>query len=102
MSILIKGMEMPTDGVYWCEIGVAGDIATITIHGEDRRTYNLIPVPPHGRLVDADDVNNHIHGWVDLRGCPTIIPAEEAAVKDMDVLSKPYDLLHEEGGLGIR
>lgn len=24
------------------------------------------------RLIDADDVNNHIVGWVDLRGCPTI------------------------------
>ena len=39
MSILIKGMEMPKDGVYWCEIGVAGEIATITIHGEDRKSF---------------------------------------------------------------
>ena len=31
----------------------------------------------HGRLVDADDVNNHIMGYVDLRDCPTIVPAEE-------------------------
>ena len=30
----------------------------------------------HGRLVDADDVNNHIMGYVDLRDCPTIVPAE--------------------------
>lgn len=30
------------------------------------------------RLIDANDVNNHIIGWVDLRGCPTIdaIPVE--------------------------
>ena len=61
-----------------------------------------VPKVPHGRLIDADDVNNHIHGWVDLRGCPTIIPAEEAATKDIDVPSKPYDLVYEEGGLGIR
>ena len=32
--------------------------------------------PEHGRLIDADDVNNHIIGYVDLRGCPTIVPAE--------------------------
>ena len=55
MAILIKGMEMPKDGVYWCEIGVAGDIATITIHGEERKSFPLVPVPePHGRCIDAD------------------------------------------------
>ena len=47
-------MEMPKDGVYWCEIGVAGDIATITIHGEERKSFPLFPVPAHGRLIDAD------------------------------------------------
>lgn len=31
----------------------------------------------HGRLIDADDVNNHIIGYVDLRGCPTIVEAAE-------------------------
>lgn len=51
MSILIKGMEMPKDGVYWCEIGVAGDIATITIHGEDRKSFSLVSIPD-GRLND--------------------------------------------------
>lgn len=54
MSILIKGMEMPKDGAYWCEIGVAGDIATITIHVEDRKSFHLAPVPPHGDLIDRD------------------------------------------------
>ena len=39
-------MEMPKDGVYWCEIGVADDIAMITIHGEDRKSFPLVPVPP--------------------------------------------------------
>ena len=30
------------------------------------------------RLIDADDVNNHIVGYVDLRDCPTVeaIPIE--------------------------
>ena len=32
----------------------------------------------HGRLIDADDVNNHIMGYVDLRDCPTIVPAERS------------------------
>lgn len=54
-DILIRGMEMPKDGVYWCEIGIAGEIATITIHGEDRKSFLLLPLPDgHGPLIDAD------------------------------------------------
>ena len=60
MNIYIKNMEMPKDGVYWCEIGVAGEIATITIHGEDRKSFYLVPVQPHGRLIDADRLKNII------------------------------------------
>ena len=39
---------------------------------------NGTPLPKgHGRLIDADDVNNHIFGYVDLRTCPTIIEADK-------------------------
>lgn len=34
----------------------------------------VLPVE-YGRLIDADDVDNHIVGHVDLRSCPTIVPA---------------------------
>lgn len=48
---------------------------------EDGYHYKAIPVPPHGRLIDADAlcdglVSNHtvvIHA----KSAPTIIPAEE-------------------------
>lgn len=41
-------------------------------------TKNGTPLPAgHGRLIDADDVDNHIIGHVDLRGCPTIIEADK-------------------------
>ena len=45
--------------------------------------YDLIangtPLPKgHGRLIDADDVDNHIIGSVNLRDCPTIIKADKA------------------------
>ena len=93
MGVYIKGMEMPKDGVYWCEIGVADDIAMITIHGEDRKSFPLVPVPPHGRLgdldeierykerlvVDADKIKKGIRYVVDtkyIKEAPTIIPAE--------------------------
>ena len=94
MGVYIKGMEMPKDGVYWCEIGVADDIAMITIHGEDSNSFPLVPVPPHGRLgdldeierykerlvVDADKIKKGIRYVVDtkyIKEAPTIIPAEE-------------------------
>ena len=31
----------------------------------------------HERLIDADDIDNHIIGHVDTRSCPTIIEADK-------------------------
>jgi len=46
---------------------------------------NGTPLPKgHGRLIDADDVNNHIIGFVDLRSCPTIIEADKAESEDKE------------------
>ena len=85
MSVLIKGLHIP-DKCIDCRF-FAGRWCYVIPNPEeqpDRLPLNgkpewcpLIPVPPHGRLIDADDVDNHIIGHVDLRGCPTIIPAEE-------------------------
>lgn len=42
-----------------------------------------MPLPKgHGRLIDADDVNNHIIGYVNLSSCPTIIEADKAENED--------------------
>ena len=88
MSVLIKDMEMPKDGAYWCEIGVAGEIATITIHGEDRKSFRLVQIPPHGDLIDRDALFKEFEriGWFNnadrdiaedaLLNAPTIIEAE--------------------------
>ena len=88
MSILIKGMDMPKDGVYWCEIGVAGEIATITIHGEARKSFHLVSVPTHGDLIDRDKFRKTmfigdqcLYSWDEIEDAidfaPTIIPASE-------------------------
>lgn len=49
MSILINGLEMPKDGCHHmiC-IYADGTVST------GWRTYMAIPIPPHGRLIDAD------------------------------------------------
>lgn len=86
MSVLIKGMEMPSS-CNACMFDVYGlCLINKNIEGEDELTHScpLVPVPPHGRLIDADaldntlgidDRDNYVH-WT-LEDAPTIIPAEE-------------------------
>ena len=38
----------------------------------------LVPIPPHGRLIDADALPTSRVEWEDIVNAPTIIPAEEA------------------------
>lgn len=94
MSILIKNMEMPTScakcklfGEYGCPfIGAVGYALT---RGERNEDCPLVPIQPHGRLIDADAFLALINDSTILseflkciinpliRGEPTIIPAEE-------------------------
>ena len=96
MSILIKGMEMPTsctacrfrDGV-WCRAypgRVVQDAYKSRTRDDD---CPLIPVPPHGDLVDAqeqmrlmqsceyDTYDDYNRAFDMLDNAPTIIPASE-------------------------
>ena len=96
MSVYIKGMEMPTScstcklfGEYGCLfVGAVGYALT---RGERCEDCPLIPVPDHGRLIDADalwDVAYKAWGteydpWVCnlfmemINNAPTIIPADK-------------------------
>ena len=103
MGVYIKGMEMPTS-CGCCPIGDAlccplmpgvpalweeYDVALRT----NRRHENcpLVPVPPHGRLIDADALEYHADNvrdpmgrtektvmWKKIEAAPTIIPADPA------------------------
>ena len=101
MSILIKGMEIPKAcyeccmyqaDIYYCS--AAWRDIDIPDSSEGRCSFcPLVPVPSHGRLIDADKLaekhrelayelrgaNYDFHmtakAWVD--SAPTIIPAEE-------------------------
>ena len=100
MSVLIKGIRMPTsceecrtvlgccdeleDGTVWCRLA-HGYI------GDDRTVCPLGPVPPHGRCIDADALENRVvpaSRFFEtpnanvvvlgaIRSAPTIIPASE-------------------------
>ena len=63
MSILIKGMEMPTScfDCYFCTYGYCGLKDDYTEDSSKRRNdCPLIPVPPHGRLIDADAFDERV------------------------------------------
>ena len=101
-DILIKGMEMPKEGFVEILIRDDGTVQqtgqSYRIDGTDYYTpyvgempaiYKAVPVPAHGRLIDADalkdywarrDLDLFAQGWgylKDLNRAPTIIPAEE-------------------------
>ena len=101
MSVYIKGMEMPQgcDDCYFCgEMGICSVLVATHINsgvvGEYRYSEferppfcPLIPVPDHGRLIDADalidavelddlsTLSEVMHIKEVLRDVPTIIPA---------------------------
>lgn len=72
MSILIKGMEMPKSGVY--EISVDNtngqDKTGMTVYKRKDNgfihvfgTYELVPVPPHGDLIDRYKLYEKTAEW---------------------------------------
>ena len=103
MSVYIRGMEMPKgcpceligDGYdVWC-FAVGGIPARVKEYAECCQNGTrpswcpLIPVPDHGRLIDADALTEHL-GDVEYKGAikrvlvqaPTIIPADEEEPED--------------------
>lgn len=92
MGVYIKGMAMPTlYRTYKVRFSESGDGKIIVgIANEDSTAYRpigeVIPVPPHGRLIDADALIENCmkeDGFLaemlfrKVNNAPTIIPAEE-------------------------
>lgn len=95
MGVYIKGMEMPTScaGCFNRGCGLGREVV---LPSHQRHKYcPLVPVPPHGDLIDQDGYrdefmdgvydlcnddpdNNRANAIIDLFDfAPTIIPAEE-------------------------
>ena len=89
MSILIKGMEIPSEqyGKMVITLYPNGHVAEYV--GDMGRVWEAVPVPPHGDLIDRDALMQHevlllrdggrlpiIYASY-VRNAPTIIPAEE-------------------------
>ena len=99
MSVLVEGMDMPTDGGTICVYKVSGKFFAARA-GKDE-LFPIIPIPElHGRLIDADALYSHIKdeqrkcnypcdGWSEcqvalgfVNSAPTVIPAEERMDSD--------------------
>lgn len=104
MSILIHGMEMPKS-CHDCEMSALVDVSDGLAYGcqalkemifnnrERLPNCPLVPVPPHGRVIDADELLSQYKGniWTaqtdyaeglrdvanDIKQAPTVIEAEE-------------------------
>ena len=88
MSVLIRGMEMPKEKKISLTIFPDGRVyenhgERLWGHGKDCIPWKAVPVPPHGRLCDADGLAAECDApywcvWLsDIDAAPTIIPAEE-------------------------
>ena len=106
MSVLIKNMEMPTscDDCEFCKRAIGYDWCCIPMGKGRSKPLDepvikpdwcpLVPVPPHGRLIDADALMEQVERDTPLSAvfektmrrylntAPTIVPAEEAASHD--------------------
>ena len=87
MSILIKGLKLPPVGIRQCIVSFVDNCLLITdVCGKTLFESEYVEVPtPHGRLIDADEIEKCVHEWYDvgeyvfadtIRNADTIIEAE--------------------------
>lgn len=100
-GIYIKGMEMPKKGEYRITLYVCDDgyaYMDVDLFPVDKDRFEAVPAPPHGRLIDADELCTRLFSAWDTAngekktmisavmadvvtpivvGTSTIIPAEE-------------------------
>lgn len=81
-DILIKDMEMPKRGMV---VNIYAD-GRVTNHFDEfgKTIGKAVPVPPHGRLIDADALlSENVDTFTEqtilkIKFAPTILDAEEA------------------------
>ena len=89
MSVLLEGMEMPPPGTFNIIYIYSDGQVHMPSWGKGMTPINgvkAIPIPPHGRLIDADALGSFPYnmdfcdgGEADewIQNAPTVIPASE-------------------------
>ncbi len=116
MSVLIKDMEMPKEGFVEILVRDDGTVQqtgqSYRIDGTDYYTpyagempvmYKAVPIPPHGRLIDADALYRTIDATsertighttfketvlLDIRGMPTILESTMGQVNSEKAINE--------------
>lgn len=103
MGVYIKGMDMPKEYAVIIKIYPDGRIGKIPyvqwFQTDIVEGVQAVPVPPHGRLIDADELLQS-HSVSDgiyfpdayipataIKAAPTIIPAEETDCHTSDTVT---------------
>lgn len=97
MSLLIKGMKMPTEGRLMTIYKLQGKFYV----SQNCELCPLIELPDHGDLIERDalkddmDDKRDCETWIGIEEClkcadaaPVVIPAERSVDKDKDVPCK--------------
>ena len=79
MGVYIKGMEMPDFGYVCLKVFANGEVfmtkmkrVALVVTGINDRVGTAVPVPPHGRLIDADALYREIKAECNPYGKPSI------------------------------
>lgn len=91
MSILIKGMEMPKS-FKDIRIYADGRIVSKSLYKYGEEIATAFPVPPHGRLVDADGMRDE---WL-INGENEYVYDTNAFLESID--NQPTVISAEHGG----
>lgn len=93
MTILIKGIEMPSKGCKTINIHADG---TVYVHGAyPTDLHKAIPIPtPHGRLIDADKLYKWIKAECNPYGKPRI--EYEDGNKVLDIIKTTSTVIEAE------
>ena len=86
MSILIKGMEMPTSCAF-CRFNGAYCYAKGDEDAHSTLSCPLIPIPAHGRLIDADELWKAEKGADALHKLRPMRPKGESVIYDAGFLA---------------
>ena len=108
MSILIGGMEMPKENDYTIAI-VYGDGVVTEYHDDywirgadgEKQLGTAVPVPPHGRLIDADEMKESIRkqtAFLRLMGGEFIEIAEALERGFLQEIDNAPTIIEEEEG----
>lgn len=84
MSILIKGMDMPKEGDF---IVIRPDGKAYYVSANPQSAYEgeAVPISPHGRLIDADELADQINSALEAEGDRWLLSPERIAQRTMRV-----------------